>query len=98
MYHFTTLKDLIIEDRADTIELDRNGDLVWSAESRDGRCTMFGLDGNWPTLEDIRAHLTDAGYRMAYEKTVDGETTEVWEYVGTSSEVSSDGHASQDKQ
>lgn len=97
MYHFSTFKDLIEDRTTDVIELERSEDVVWLAESRDDRgiyhrCVLFDAQDIWPTLKDIRAQLTDGGYRMLYQMIADGHTIEAW-CRRTSSEVSS-----QDKQ
>lgn len=91
-----TFKDLIRASQV--VILQRSGRIPRSVVTNDGRstCTFFDDEGHCLTSKEIKAQLTDAGYRLAYELTVNLDTTEVWHYGD--SEVSSDGHTLQDKQ
>lgn len=72
----TTLQDLIDAGTGDIV-LERYGDCVTSANIVDGTCVFFDED-YWPSLEEIRAQLTAAGYRMGCAMTANGMTTEEW--------------------
>lgn len=75
MYN-TTMKDLIDAGTGDIV-LERYGDCVISAKIVDGTCAYFDED-YWPSLEEIRAELTAAGYQMGCQMTANGMTTEDW--------------------
>ena len=72
----TTIKDLIDAGTGDIV-LERYGDCVVTAKIVDGTRAYFDED-YWPSLDEIRAELTDNGFRMAYAMTANGTTTEEW--------------------
>lgn len=72
----TTVRDLIDAGTGDIV-LERYGDCVESVAIVDGRRVFLDED-YWPSLEEIRAELTAAGYQMGCQMTANGMTTEDW--------------------